>query len=306
MAAIQRSDINANVLQTWLYRKTLENFEPNLYFYQMGEKPTFEDGYNTVSWAKFTQLTVTAATATLTDWVTPSETAFNATAITATPTEYGIYVNLSSMLLDTSAINFVSGAALEVGNNLARIVDEVVQTEVMGWSNVTYCSTDHSARADLDNTDLLAWEYLIKAYTELQANAAPLIDGYYVAIAHPHVIYDIKKETAITWFIETNKYVQPEKMIKGEIGAINGVRIVVSPNVKTFASTVTVYPTLVMWRGAYWVPTLNGLQTYITPRAASDSDPLAQRVKVGAKIAFVAKRLQENAMVRLESGTTFA
>ena len=36
-------------------------------FFNMGEKPMFEDGYNTVSWAKFSQLTVTTATATLTD-----------------------------------------------------------------------------------------------------------------------------------------------------------------------------------------------------------------------------------------------
>jgi len=95
-------------------------------------------------------------------------------------------------------------------------------------------------------------------------------------------------------------------MIKGEIGAINGVRIVVSSNVQTFASTVTVYPTLVCGRGAYGVPSLNSLRTFITPRTASDSDPLAQRVKVGAKVAFVTKRLQENAMVRIESGTSFA
>lgn len=305
MAAITRWDINSGVLQTWLYRTTLKNFEPNLYFYNMGEKPTFEDGYNTVSWAKFTQLTVTVANSTLTDWVTPSETAFNATAITATPTEYGIYVNLSSMLLDTSAINFVSGAAVEVGSNLARIVDQVVQTEVMAGSNVIY-SGGATGRADVDNTDLLAGVDLIKAYTKLQAASAPMIDGYYVGIVHPHNIFDLKKESAITGFIEASKYVQPEKMIKGEIGALNGVRLVVSPNVKTFASTVTVYPTLVVGRGAYWVPTLNSMQSFITPRTASDSDPLAQRVKVGAKIAFVAKRLQENAMVRIESGTSFA
>jgi len=305
MAAITRWDINANVLQTWLYRKTLENFEPNLYFYNMGEKPTFEDGYNTVSWAKFSQLTVTVANATLTDWVTPSETAFNATAITASPTEYGIYVNLSSMLLDTSAINFVSGAAVEVGNNLARIVDEVVQTEAMGWSNVIY-SGNATQRTEVDTGDVLAWLDLIKAFTKLQTNSAPMIDWYYVAICHPNVIYDLKKETAVTGFIETNKYVQPEKMIKWEIGALNWVRIVVSPNVKTFASTATVYPTLVLGKWAYWVPTLNSMQSFITPRSASDSDPLAQRVKVGAKIAFVAKRLQENAMVRIESGTSFA
>lgn len=305
MAAITRWDINSGVLQTWLYRKTLENFEPNLHFYQMGEKPTFEDGYNTVSWAKFTQLTVNVATATLTDWVTPNETAFNATAITASPTEYGIYVNLSSMLLDTSAINFVSGAAIEVGSNLARIVDQVVQTEVMGWTNVQY-SGGKVARTGITTTDTLAGADLIRAFTLLQGLNAPMIDGYYVAIAHPNVIFDLKKESAVTGFIETNKYVMPEKMIKWEIGALNWVRLVVSSNVKTFASTATVYPTLVVGRGAYWVPTLNSMQSFITPRAASDSDPLAQRVKVGAKIAFVAKRLQESAMVRIESGTTFA
>ena len=89
-------------------------------------------------------------------------------------------------------------------------------------------------------------------------------------------------------------------------GTEKGIPKVVSPNVKTFTSTVTVYPTLVMWRWAYWVPTLNSLQSFITPRSASDSDPLAQRVKVWAKVAFVSKRLQEKAMVRLESWTSFA
>jgi N4-gp56 family major capsid protein len=84
------------------------------------------------------------------------------------------------------------------------------------------------------------------------------------------------------------------------------VRIVTSSNVGTFTSTVTVYPTLVLGRGAYGVPSLNSLQTFITPRTASDSDPLAQRVKVGAKVAFVAKILQEQAMCRIESATSFA
>lgn len=305
MAAIKRSDINSGILQTWLYRTTLENFEPNLYFYNMGEKPVFEDGYNTVSWAKFTQLSVDVTTATLTDWVTPNETAFNATAITATPSEYGIYVNLSSMLLDTSALNFVTWAAKEVGSNMARIIDQVVQNEVMWGTNVVY-SWNATSRATIDAACTLKGKDLIKAFTTLDAKNAPKIDGYYVAIVHPHVIFDLKQETSVTWFIETNKYVMPEKMIKWEIWALNGIRLVTSSNVKTFASTVTVYPTLVIGKWAYWVPTLNTLQTFITPRAASDSDPLAQRVKVWAKVAFVAKRLQENAMLRIESATSFA
>jgi len=305
MASITRADINAWVLQTWLYRTVLENFEPNVEFFSMWEKPMFEDGYNTVSWAKFSQLSVTVATSTLTDWVTPTETAFNASVITASPEEYGIYVNLSSMLLDTSAINFIQGSAVEIGSNMARIIDNIVQAEVMTWTEVRY-SGNATSRVTLDATDTLDWEDLIGAYTKLDTANAPKYDWYYVALVHPHTVYDLKKDTSVTWFIETNKYVMPEKMIKWEIGAINGVRIVTSSNVGTFTSTVTVYPTLVLGRGAYGVPSLNSLQTFITPRTASDSDPLAQRVKVGAKVAFVAKILQEQAMCRIESATSFA
>jgi N4-gp56 family major capsid protein len=187
---------------------------------------------------------------------------------------------------------------------MARIIDTIIQDEVMAWTNVRYSGTATS-RWDIAVTDTLNGKDLIWAYTQLDTLKAPKIDGYYVAILHPHTVYDLKQDTAVTGFIETNKYVTPEKMIKWEIGAINGCRIITSANVKTFSSTVTVYPTLVLGRGAYWVPKLNSLQTFITPRTASDSDPLAQRVKVGSKVAFVAKILQENAMLRIESATSF-
>lgn len=302
MAAVTRWDLNAGVLQTWLQRKTLENFEPNLKFWQMGEKPVYQDGYNTISWAKFTRLTVTAATATLTDWVTPTETAFNATVISTTPVQYGIYVNLSDMVIDQNVIDFIGGAATEVGSNMARIIDNVIQTEVMAGTNVIY-SGDATSRATLDVADVLAAQDLNKASTQLDAQFAPTFDGgLFVAIAHPNVIYDLRSETGTGNWLEVNKYVVPEKIFMGEIGALNKVRVVMSANVQTFASTTTVYPTLVMGKGGYGVSTAQSLQTYITPRMASDSDPLAQRQKIGAKINFSAIRLQEDALVRIESG----
>jgi hypothetical protein len=51
--------------------------------------------------------------------------------ITASPSEYGIYINLSSMLLDTAPINFIAGGAKEIGSNMARIIDTIIQDEVM-------------------------------------------------------------------------------------------------------------------------------------------------------------------------------
>lgn len=138
MTAVQRSDLNTGVLQTWLNRMTLENFEPNLQFYKMGTKPLYQNGYDTIAWAKFTQLEVTVATSTLTDGTTPSDTAFNASVISTTPVQYGIVVNLSDMVIKNNVIDFIKGAATEVGANMARIVDEVIQTEVMAWTNVRY------------------------------------------------------------------------------------------------------------------------------------------------------------------------
>ena len=85
-----------------------------------------------------------------------------------------------------------------------------------------------------------------------------------------------------------------------------GVRVIKSAFIQTFASTVTVYPTYVVGEGAYGVPMLQKLQAYITPRSASDSDPLAQRVKVGAKVAFESIILQQDALVRIESASSLS
>lgn len=50
-------------------------------------------------------------------------------------------------------------------------------------------------------------------------------------------------------------------------------------------SGISVYPGFVVGKGAYGTCVLNGmaLQTFMTPKGPSDSDPLAQRRKVGAK-----------------------
>ena len=307
MTAIKRSDITGSaILQQYLNKVTLENFRPNLHFYEMGTKSMYQDGYNTIAWARFTKLAVSVASATLTDGTTPSDTAFDATLVTVSPTQYGIVVRFADMLLKTAGINFLTGAMTEVGANMAEIVDKVIQTEVMGGTNVIYTSVDHSSRATLDNTDLMAGRYLNKAVTTLETNNAPKIDGYYVALMHPKAVYDLKSDTAVTGWLEAHKYAQPENIFKGEIGAINGVRVINTSSVQTITSTVTVFPTLVMGKGAYGVADLQGLQSFVNLPTVSDSDPLAQRASVGAKVAFAAKRLQESAMVRLESGTSFA
>jgi N4-gp56 family major capsid protein len=303
--ALTRSELSAGVLQTWLKREVLENFEPNLYFYKGGEQPTVEAGYNTLGWAKFSQVDEDSVTegSDTTDGVTPASIDFDATVITVTPKQYRVVISLSDMLIGLNVINFLSGAAREVGAAMARRIDKEVQTVIMAGTNVIYAG-GQSARSTLAATHVLTAALLNRANALLESRYAPKVDGYYMGYAHPFQIYDLRTESGSGNWLEVNKYATPDKIFKGEIGMLSNIRIVMAPFIQKFSSTVDVYPCLVLGKGAYGVGTFQTLQTYLTPAVASDSDPLAQRRKVGAKVAFGTKILQQNAMLRIETGVT--
>lgn len=303
--ALTRAELNAGVLQTWLRRQVLANFEPNLYFYQAGAKPDVPAGYNTVGWAKFTQIDEDDITegADTTDGVTPTSIDFDATVITTTPVQYRVVISLSDMLIDLNVLNFLKGAALEVGSAMARRIDKEIQSVIMAGTNVMYGGTK-TARTALAATDVLTADKFNRANAILEARYAPKIDGYYIAYAHPYQVYDLRSESGTGNWLEVNKYVTPDKIFRGELGMLSNIRVIMAPFIQKFSSTVDVYPCLVLGARAYGVADFQNLKTYVTPAVASDSDPLQQRRKVGAKLAFAAKRLQENAMIRIETGVT--
>lgn len=73
------------------------------------------------------------------------------------------------------------------------------------------------------------------------------------------------------------------------------------------ATGVTVHVSWVMGKEAFTSVELDGmsLQTYVTPRGPSDSDPLAQRRKIGWKLMFKAVINNQNFMRRIESGSAY-
>lgn len=297
---------SGQVLQTWLYRQVLKNFEPQLRFYDMGKKPVYQQGYQTLAWTRVNRLEVTPASALLNQGVTPVETNINLDTITLVPKQYGMYVTLSDYLLDVAPINFVKEASVVVGNNMARIIDNVIQSNLAtNGTNVIYGGTAVS-RVAITSADTASASDFAKANAFLMTKGAPMFGNGYIAVSHPNVIYDLQMESGTGTFIDVNKYSRPEEVMSGEIGKMFGVRIVSSGYIQSFASTVTVYPTYIMGTEAYGVATLQTLQAYVTPRIASDSDPLAQRVKVGSKVAFDSIILQQNALIRLETASTLS
>lgn len=297
---------SGQVLQTWLYRQVLKNFEPKLRFYDMGQKPVYQDGYQTLAWTRVNRLEVTPASALLNQGITPVETNINLDTITLVPKQYGMYVTMSDYLLDVAPINLTKEATVQVGNNMARILDNVIQSNLAtNGTNVIYGGTAGN-RAAIGAGDVATASNFAQANAFLQTKGAPEFDSGYVGVIHPNVVYDLQMESGTGAFVDVNKYSKPDAVMSGEIGKMFGVRLVTSGYIQTFASSVTVYPTYILGQGAYGVATLQTLQAYITPRMASDSDPLAQRVKVWSKLAFDSIILQQKALVRLETASALS
>lgn len=303
------SNINASgqLLQTWLDRTVLENFEPNLRFYDMWEKPARPAGYNTLAWTRCNKLTVTPTQATLTEGVTPDDTAVTFTTISLTANQYGMYAIITDILEDVSPVPMVANAAKVIWANMARIIDQVIQNVLAAWTNVIYAGTAAN-RAGLAATDLMTTTLLAKANAFLSTKAAPVFGDGYIAVMHPNVLFDLQTGTATWAFIDLSKYTESGRalIVNGEVGKLFNIRVVTSSFIQTFASTVTVYPTYVMWKGAYWVADLQGLRSYMVGDGASKSDPLAQRRYVWAKVAFNSIILQQDALVRIESASSLS
>lgn len=312
MSANTRNDFSGSgILQEWLQRKFLKNFDPNLVFAQFAQAPDNPDGYNTLRWAKFTTLSEGAVTtgANTNDGVTAPDTSIAVTSATASPTQYRIVCSLSDMLLGTNPMPLKEKTAERVGVVMAQVLDSVVQTSISGGTQVYYGGTQ-TTRTGLGVTDILTTTLILKAAQKLRNNSVTEFSGAglssFIGVVHPLAEYDLKNATSTTqqtWF-DAHKYTSSETIFNGEIGSFGGVRLIRSSHVNSFASTTTVYPTYVFGQEAYGLGYWQRPQVFVTDMTPSDSDPAAQRCKISAKMAVAAILLQDSAMVRIETGAT--
>lgn len=287
----------------------MTTYYPNLQFEQFAEQADgFDQGYNTLRWARFTSFAESSVTTGTTsdDGVTPSDTSIAVTTVTVTPTQYRIVASLSDMLLLSTPLPLLEKTAQELGIVMAKKVDSVIQTTVMAGTNARYQGAAAN-RVALGAGNIITMQDINKAAAVLEANDVPKFDGtYYVTVLHPYQVFDLRTPTTAGSWIDMAKYATPDKLFRGEIGAFAGVRVVTSSHVNSFASTVTVFPALVIGKGAYGVGYAQRPQIMMTPGGASDSDPAAQRRKVSGKVAFGTVILNQNALVRVETSATVA
>ena len=297
------------------YDKTLITLaSPYLVHDQFGQKRDIpKNGGKIIEFRKFSSLP--KALTPLTEGVTPTGNKLNVSAITATVEQYGDYIEQTDMLELTAVDNTIVEATKQLAAQAGLTMDTIVRNEIVGGTNVLYCpkvvdgvETTVTLRSQLDASCLLRVKDVFKAAAELKAMNAPKIDGYYVGIIHPYVAYDLMQEAGAQW-MEVQKYTTPENMLKGEIGCLGGVRFVESTEAKIWkdGDSPAVFATLILGADAYGVTNIGGGGIeHIVKQKGYGNDPLNQRSSIGWKGLKVAKRLVEEYILRIESGSAFS
>ena len=238
--SITNSDALSPEMKTF-YDKTLITLAgANLVHEQFGQKrPIPKNGGKTIEFRKFSKLP--KAMKAITEGVTPSGNKLNVSSVSCTVDQYGDYVEQTDMLELTAVDNTIVEATKELAAQAGLTLDTVVRNEIVGGTNVMYVPTlddkgreqEVTSRANITADCKMRVKDVFKAAAELKAVNAPKINGSYVAIIHPYVAYDLMQDAAEQW-IGIQKYADPDKILRGEIGTLGGVRFVESTEAKVY------------------------------------------------------------------------
>lgn len=239
----------------------------------------------------------TEGVAAITEGTNPSAITWGATSFSSGPSQYGILVQISDLLVHNSAIETVDACTMQVRNSLARLVDTALQTVVNSGTNGVTRSGNRTARTDIAAGDLLTQSDMQRAYRTLaSSNAAGLkpFDGsYYAAVIHPWPESDLMSNTQTGAFIDVGRYTSVDDLRKGAMGDFRGIRYLRSGYQNYFNSTVAVFPTTVLGQDSFgW-----GFFQEPTPILVTTPDsnnPLNLFTSIGGKVTLGATRFEDS------------
>ena len=226
------------------YDKTLITLAgANLVHEQFGQKRPIPAGSGrTVEFRRFSSLP--KALTPITEGVTPAGNKLTVTPVVATLEQYGDYIEQTDLLELTAVDNTIVETTKKLADQAGKTIDTVVREVINSGTNVLYSpkivngtETPIHSRIDITAECKLTVRDVFRAAAELKAMNAPKIDGYYAAIIHPYVAYDLMQEAGDEW-IDIAKYANPDSILTGEIGRLAGIRFVESSEAKIFAPRV--------------------------------------------------------------------
>jgi len=301
------TDLSAE-MKTFYDKNLIRLAEPQLVHDQFGQKRPIPGGNGkTIEFRKFNALPAVPADRELIEGITPTGQNYGVTAITATVRQYGGYITLTDMLNLTAYDSNMQELMKMLASQAGRVSDTITRDILQTGTNVMYAG-GRASQAALTATDYLKIEDIKKAVRWFRRNNAETINGDYVAVVHPDVVYDLQNDTE---WVDANEYAGSARIFSGEVGKMYGVRFVQSTQAKVFlraSDSLPLYGTLVFAANAFGVTSINGggIETIVKQLGSGGtSDPLNQRSTVGWKLNKTAKILTQEYMIRIESAASY-
>ena len=312
-------------MKTFYDRMLLERTVPNLLHLKFGQTKRIPPGSGRIiEWRKFSALS-TATSALVEGSLYNDLKDLTVTAITGTVSQYGDAVGFSDLVSTVTIDPLMAETTKILAEQASQTIDELTRDVLVTGTTVRYANAAANRAAIAAGDDFASMDGaggaasggslsdIRRIVLDLELNRARRIGGFYQAITHPRVMFDIQ---ATTEWREHQLYNMTKRDERGglgnitnpsPVGEIYGVQFWVTDVSKVFtaagAGGIDVYSILVFGQDAFGTVELSGhnLETIYQPLgSAGTADPLKQQQTLGWKVTFGTKILQEAFMLRYE------
>lgn len=293
-------------------------------------------GKNKTDTAKFRRYTAFAGDTpvTLVEGVTPAPGEFGSTDVNATVSQYGWHTKTTNKVVDTHEDPVLTELAENMGEIIGQWQETIVFNVLKAGTNVLYGGAGTS-RATVDGAitttvlgrvlrqlDRQNAKYINKMIKGSDTVGTVPIPATFIGLHHPDARTDLE---GLTGFTQPQSYGSMTPVSDAESGAYKRIRFMQSTLYKPFlqagasgttllsngvssasgAANADVYPTVVFGANAFATVGITGMENitpFVIQPKRSDSDPHAQRAKVGFDFWSVAVVLNDAWLVRTEHG----
>lgn len=277
-----------------------------------------------IKWRRFVPFAIN--TTALVEGVTPAPNQLQYEDVSTMVNQYGGWVSFTDVIVDTHEDPNLQKISMGLGEQAASTKEALIWEELVGGTAVLY-SGAATSRATVEDVvqaaDLVAAQRFLKANRAkhitrmLKASqnvATEPVAPAFVAFGHSNLEPDFR---ALPEFVVREKYSNTQLLSDYEIGKFQDIRVILSPQLSPFwgaggsptgvlsrdGVAADVYPIVIVGQDAFGVVPLRGMDsatvTIQNPKATYE-DPLAQRGFASWKMWYVAIRLNEEWMMRVE------
>lgn len=287
--------------------EVLKNLRASLVYADrsFAQEGTFNAGFDTLTFVSSPDIAINVTP--LTEGVKPTARALTIGTVTVATNQYGDLVSISDIAKVKSPIEIVQIAGERLGRQASESIDQISRDVIAASGTAAYLGVGApTTRGGIASTDLLRSTDLRKLRAKMIKGKVPLpADGYFKLMVHPNVAYDLRTDTTTGGWVDVNKYATPETLLRGEVGRMDGFRIMEVVNAPTVSSTVTVYLSIATGAIKAWgAGDLQTLSTYHVAPGGDHADPLAQDELLGWKVNFGLAVLSNAYYFRAETAAT--